>query len=518
MDQFRQLRTGEQLPGLPRQPWNAMLEKLKGDRTGGPYGSPTGGPVEILVFNATGDVIPRFGILRPTEPHVTFSQNEEIFYEQDVMIGEAPAAGKAFCVLQEAAPPGGFALARVAGLTRALVNLTDTAHEFARPTASTDQLTSDGTGPARVLWVESDETTRATGSQWAVVLIGDHGRDETAMVVVTSTLATIGLYPAIRKNQVGRVADWTDADACWLEPTNGFLPDLGTPYFARRNVDQFMGKDVWATRDCCSRTGSEPACFAPHVSPDMVCVTFDANGTALDGFQILLTGGNWSFSGGCGSQWFMAIWADPSTCQWGTAISIEGSTCLEGFCPPLLGCELPAPFVITGGPSGVTTSPLHLVYTILVNGSVAGTMTVDASTGTGCDGGGSGSGGAGGGTTTSDCDPGVAIPQVLDLDFTVLTGTCTDLAGTKTLRYDGYRWLARVTIGGKKGYFVFYCDKFGSGGWVLSGSADDGTWSLSPSLVGTMDSTDPLQVTFTGGSIAGGTCNGVTLTAVVTEP
>lgn len=213
----------------------------------------------------------------------------------------------------------------------------------------------------------------------------------------------------------------------------------------------------------------------------------------------------------------MAIWADPTTCLWATALSITGTTCLEGFCPPPLGCEFPASFSIVSGPTGVTTNPLHLVYSILVNGVTSGTMTVDASTGTGCDGGGSGSGGAGGGSVHSDCDPDHPVPTVLDLDFTVLTGTCADLAGTKTLRYDGYRWLARVTIGGKKGYFVFYCDT-SSGNWILGGNADDGTWSLSPTLVGTMDSANPLQVTFTGGSIAGGTCNGVTLTAVVSEP
>lgn len=170
-DPFRQLRHGEQLPGLPRQPWNKMLESLKAKPGERPRADRSASPVEVLVRNDSGSPLAtRFGILKTIKPRTLYSvAAAQTFYDEDMLRGTTPAAGQPFVVVQEPLSAGGFAIARLLGLTRVKVNLTDVGHYAADCTTATDKLTSAASGPARILWVESDETVRATGDQWAVV-------------------------------------------------------------------------------------------------------------------------------------------------------------------------------------------------------------------------------------------------------------------------------------------------------------------------------------------------------------
>ncbi len=186
-DPFRQIRPGEVVTNWPRQPWNQMVGRLKNQADDGPTGSPTGGPITILLENTTGVPVDEFSILGIGRPVTTFAENESIFKDQDVDQGIAPEAGKPFAVLQRPIAVDGFGPARILGRTPVYLNLTDITHEFAAPSDSTDQLDSAASGPARILWVETDDESggRATGEQWAVVILQGTAPDTEVLVVLT---------------------------------------------------------------------------------------------------------------------------------------------------------------------------------------------------------------------------------------------------------------------------------------------------------------------------------------------
>jgi hypothetical protein len=164
VDQFQPIRPGQKIPGLPTKPWAKMLQLLAPDRPNGPVGMPGADAVHVRVKNGTANPLYRFNVLQVAAPQVLFGENAALFFDDDALKGTTPAAAAPFVVLQEPLAAGHFGIARILGLTRVKVNVTDAGHGYADCTTATDKLTSGATGPARILWKES-----GTGDKWAVV-------------------------------------------------------------------------------------------------------------------------------------------------------------------------------------------------------------------------------------------------------------------------------------------------------------------------------------------------------------
>lgn len=158
---------------FPAEVYNELLaliaEKLKGESRGNRETS-----TEILIRNDTDDPISqRFGILALNKPLVLQSDNESEFAERRAMTGIAPSSDSTIAILMDPASADQIVKATLLGLTPCRVDITNTGHRFAGPTTSTTALTSSATGPAQIQWVESDEDEdgRATGEQWAIVVL-----------------------------------------------------------------------------------------------------------------------------------------------------------------------------------------------------------------------------------------------------------------------------------------------------------------------------------------------------------
>lgn len=184
MDQWRQLKPGEEIPGLPSDPWNKFLDKLKGrplkERPAGL--GPTS--VEFDVLNSTPNDLDQFSILGVNEPFVKLADDEGRFLNDDDLKGIAPSPDRPFVVIQNAVIAGEFVRGRILGLTRVRVRMNNAGDLFAGPGTSTDYLESAASGPVQIIWV--DETCGGSGSGgeivgsgsgagivcWAAVLIG----------------------------------------------------------------------------------------------------------------------------------------------------------------------------------------------------------------------------------------------------------------------------------------------------------------------------------------------------------
>lgn len=165
-DPFAEITSGQKLRGLPHPPWNQMLRGLK--RLAQPAGDGLREScVEIRVQNATQNPINQFGILQITSPIVTYSQDQDTFLNRDWMAGTTPSAGAPFAITLKPLSPGEIGPARILGLCRAKVNITDTTHNFADATSDTTRLTSGTTGPARILW--TDPMVAGAAEKWCVV-------------------------------------------------------------------------------------------------------------------------------------------------------------------------------------------------------------------------------------------------------------------------------------------------------------------------------------------------------------
>lgn len=193
MDPFRQLRSGEVIPGLPHEPWNQMLDGLKpGTRTSRAQGGPETA-IEFDVKNTTANVVQRFGILATTSPLISFEDNNDLFFDQDTLNGIAPSSSLPFVVTQRSSVPGDIVPARLLGQTRVRVNLTSTSHRYADPTTDTTKLTSGASGSARILWTESNFAS--TGDQWAVVnLLGQSAGGASIVSIGQSTIWPGGYF------------------------------------------------------------------------------------------------------------------------------------------------------------------------------------------------------------------------------------------------------------------------------------------------------------------------------------
>lgn len=166
---YRQIRHGDKLPGLPAAVWNKILALLAKVDAGGLAGSEAGA-VEIDVRNATGSPLQKNYVVQIGDPTFTLDTDADKFRNRDCLEGTTPAESNPFAVVQQPLSAGEIGRARVFGLTRVKVDLTDTGHAFADCTDQTGYLSSTTTGPAEILWIESDWL--ATGLYWAVVLLG----------------------------------------------------------------------------------------------------------------------------------------------------------------------------------------------------------------------------------------------------------------------------------------------------------------------------------------------------------
>jgi hypothetical protein len=252
-DPFADLHHGEKIPGLPHEVWNKILRLLRAKPAAGGGGwEPSA--VEFNVRNVSGSPLTRGNICRLAGA-TSGAASEDNLFGPDLQDVATPIAGKPFAVVTQPASVNGIGRARALGRAVCKVSLTSTAHHYARVTSSATQLASDGDGPARILWVESDLTgTRATGSQWAVVLLTAVD-PETAVVFVTSTSATNDLYPGVRVVQIGGRANWPRVEVVWVESMNGNVLQRRN-YIGRKGVSKYQNRDVYAVDFCCGDTGT----------------------------------------------------------------------------------------------------------------------------------------------------------------------------------------------------------------------------------------------------------------------
>jgi hypothetical protein len=108
--------------------------------------------------------------------------------------GDSPALANGFGVLLQAAPDGKFQDSQVSGVCRALVNVTDTAHKYAKPVSGNAILQSATRGPVRILHKPS-----GTGERDCAVRLEQDVSLPAEMVVfeLTSTLALGGAATAV---------------------------------------------------------------------------------------------------------------------------------------------------------------------------------------------------------------------------------------------------------------------------------------------------------------------------------
>jgi len=176
--------------------WNRMLELLRrdtaqrGGRAGpGALGDSVQATTVVLVQNATGSAASHGYCLSiddlPTDP----TDSPPAWLSRPVLSGGEPTdAADPFVILLEPLGDGAVGRAAIAGLAIAQVDVTDTGHGYAAPTAGdATKLTSAASGPARILWRESG----STGTQACVLLLGgsDGASGGTGLTVKESDLS-----------------------------------------------------------------------------------------------------------------------------------------------------------------------------------------------------------------------------------------------------------------------------------------------------------------------------------------
>lgn len=151
------LKHGEKIPGLPAEPWNAML-RLLGQGGGDPAaaGLGAGGQVRVGVHNAGAEARAEFAVVGLGPPAFTLAVDPEQFKRHNVYDLAAPVVGWAFGILQQPVLAGALGPAAVQGETFCTLNVTNEADVYAAP-ADGDyaDLHTGATGPARVLWKET---------------------------------------------------------------------------------------------------------------------------------------------------------------------------------------------------------------------------------------------------------------------------------------------------------------------------------------------------------------------------
>lgn len=475
-DPFAEVRPGQKLRGLPAPAWNAMLKAVK-PKAGPAAGGAPFTAVEIGVKNATGAPLDRFGIVKATRPTFPFVEGQEAdsFRNNDVQDAQAPAAGEVFAVTQEPLSADQIGVARIAGLTRVRVDVTDAAHGYAGCTTSTQLLASAARGPARILWVESDRAgARATGEQWAVVLLGGGAAPETGFVKPsTSSPGADGLYPGVLLDQVGRPREWPAVAQVWVEEVEGRDLTAGQKYLGRKNADQVSGLDVYAVANCCDVADAASGCCTGFTPPDQLCMTVTAPTVpAIDGSKVLFTGdgvawswtaaaatlgtfcGTWGFVLSCSGGGWSFYWLydgtvgsfDPA-CTTQCRLNLDTVTIVPTDCDPFA-LAVDVTLSAESGPPA---------YACAFAGEPAtftfGTDLTDCT--------GSGSGGGGGAVTTACCE--TTLPRTLYAHVVVSAGAGTPDANGQSIPLSWFAsggddyWTGSLALGGKLFLVTFAC-------------------------------------------------------------
>lgn len=187
MGNLRYLTPGERLAGYPADAHNAFFDTYKRvHQQGGPSngtGQTSSVPtVTCLVENSTGaDITADFPILKLTGTVFDYDDSEQAIYRGVAFTGGTPAADTDIgnvAVVQGPIANGAMRAAVLLGPTWCQVNVSDAAHTFAKPKASSAELASDAASGARIIWKQT-----GTGTKWALVLLGGGGSAEKLRLV-----------------------------------------------------------------------------------------------------------------------------------------------------------------------------------------------------------------------------------------------------------------------------------------------------------------------------------------------
>jgi hypothetical protein len=189
-DQFRELKPGDKLPGLPTQPWNKFLEREKARLTGAAAEASATSAVEVLFTNNTGAALDVYAIVG-LEALNTYAADPDTWRTQDVFGGGIPAnpastspGRSTVAILQTGLGPNEVGRARLAGRSACRVDLTDVKHQFATPTDSSARLKSASGGPIRIVALEKNWTE--TGEQWAIVILAGNASGFARFMLTTA--------------------------------------------------------------------------------------------------------------------------------------------------------------------------------------------------------------------------------------------------------------------------------------------------------------------------------------------
>lgn len=165
-DTLATVEAGDKL-SIPASDWNALVrmardyyrssrisgEDLPADRED---------ETTVLVQNNSGSDVGQFGILKVTAPLVLASASRATYSERHAFTGTIPDATSVFVVTQAPISNGAIGPAIIMGETAAKVNVTDSSHKFAVPSASLSAFDSATSGPAEIVWY--DVSGGSTGS------------------------------------------------------------------------------------------------------------------------------------------------------------------------------------------------------------------------------------------------------------------------------------------------------------------------------------------------------------------
>lgn len=260
MDQFRQLRPGEPLPGLYTRPWNKFLENLATTETPPIPGDRSVTPVEIWIKNTTVSNVDAFSILAVTGTLNTFAADPNGFKLADIFTGATPAASTpTIAIVQDGIPGGAIGRAIAIGRTACRVNITDTAHRYAVPSTSVGRLESATSGPVRIL---ASENNFAVGEQWAVVLLlgqaagGGTGSRFVLFALVSALAATSASQAACPVNDFWGGPDPGATVTVWNMPASSnfvFAGSAGAKGYA--TFDEIDGKWRIIQLECTAGAG-----------------------------------------------------------------------------------------------------------------------------------------------------------------------------------------------------------------------------------------------------------------------
>lgn len=172
---IRKVRAGDQWPGPAKSATfhNATVDAIQAARAGvlGPLGGAHPSGSIVRVKNTTGNNLDRFAVLGYGDDLIDQAANLAEWKRHIVLEGVTPTTADhygRFVILLAPLKPDASGLAMIAGVTRALIDVTDADHEFADvKDGSTGSLESASSGYAHILQKPS-----GTGLLWCTVRIG----------------------------------------------------------------------------------------------------------------------------------------------------------------------------------------------------------------------------------------------------------------------------------------------------------------------------------------------------------